>query len=83
MARRKNYPKQAAAAQQTVAAKPAATVSPVTRQEAQGVVEQRRHHMIAEAAYLIAEQRGFQGDLALNDWLQAEAAVDARFAARH
>ncbi len=83
MARRKHDPKQAAAAQQTAAVKPAATVVPATHQEAQGVTEQRRHYMIAEAAYIIAEQRGFQGDLALNDWLQAEAAVDARFAARH
>jgi len=39
--------------------------------------------MIAEAAYIIAEQRGFQGDMALDDWLQAEAAVDAGFEARH
>jgi hypothetical protein len=39
--------------------------------------------MIAERAYLIAEQRGFEGDMALHDWLQAEAEVDARFAARH
>jgi len=36
--------------------------------------------MIAEAAYLIAEQRGFQGEAALDDWLQAEADVDARLA---
>ena len=36
-----------------------------------------RHHMICEAAYFLAEQRGFQGDGALDDWLQAEAMVDA------
>jgi hypothetical protein len=34
--------------------------------------------MIAEAAYLIAERRGFLGVAALDDWLQAEAEVDAR-----
>lgn len=28
--------------------------------------------MIAEAAYLLAEQCGFRGDAALDDWLQAE-----------
>jgi len=39
----------------------------------------RRYGMIAEAAYLIAEQRSFQGDAVLDDWLQAEADVDARF----
>ena len=38
---------------------------------------EERHHLIAVAAYYIAEQRGFQGDAALDDWLQAEAEVDA------
>jgi len=36
-----------------------------------------RQRKIAEAAYFIAEKRGFQGDLAISDWLQAEAAFDA------
>lgn len=39
-----------------------------------------RHRMIAEAAYYIAQQRGFQGDLSLDDWLRAEADVDASLA---
>jgi Protein of unknown function (DUF2934) len=30
---------------------------------------------IAEAAYFIAESRGFSGDHALDDWLQAEAEI--------
>ena len=47
------------------------------------ITPEQRHLMIAEAAYLIAEQRGFQSDTALDDWLQAEAEVDARFAAMH
>lgn len=42
------------------------------------VTPEERHAMIAEAAYLVAERRGFQGDCALDDWLQAEAEVDAR-----
>lgn len=42
------------------------------------VTPEERHAMIAETAYLIAERRGFQGDGALDDWLQAEAEVDAR-----
>ena len=42
--------------------------------------EQRRC-MIAETAYLIAEQRNFQGDALLEDWLRAEAEVDSRLAA--
>jgi len=40
-----------------------------------------RHAMIAEAAYLLAERRNFQGDSALDDWLRAEADVDARLSA--
>ena len=35
--------------------------------------------MISERAYLIAEQRGFQGGDAVNDWLAAEAEVDSMF----
>lgn len=44
---------------------------------------EERHQMIAMEAYHIAEQRGFQGDMALDDWLQAEAAVNAQFEAKH
>ncbi|HKI62329.1 MAG TPA: DUF2934 domain-containing protein [Mariprofundaceae bacterium] len=36
-----------------------------------------RQRMIAECAYCIAEQRGFQGGSALDDWLRAEAEVNA------
>ncbi len=39
-----------------------------------------RHRRIAEAAYLIAERRGFQGGSALEDWLAAEAQIDGRSA---
>jgi len=35
-----------------------------------------RQRKIEETAYLIAEQRGFQGDHSLEDWLQAEAMID-------
>ncbi|MEW5756289.1 MAG: DUF2934 domain-containing protein [Pseudomonadota bacterium] len=41
---------------------------------------EERHRMICEEAFFIAEQRGFQGDAALDDWLRAEAKVDARLA---
>lgn len=37
--------------------------------------------MIAEAAYLRAEQRGFTGASAMDDWLAAEADVDRRYPA--
>jgi hypothetical protein len=35
-----------------------------------------RECRIAEAAYFIAESRGFEGDHALDDWLQAESLID-------
>ena len=37
--------------------------------------EQRRQ-MIAEAAYYLAEKRGFQGGDPVDDWLKAEVQVD-------
>jgi hypothetical protein len=41
------------------------------------VTSEQRRQMIAEAAYLRAERRGFGGD-AVRDWCEAEAEVDAR-----
>jgi len=43
-----------------------------------GIDSEQRYGMIAEVAYFIAEQRGFQGEAELDDWLHAEADVDAR-----
>ena len=39
---------------------------------------EQREHMIAEAAYYLAEHRGFQGGDPVRDWLQAEAEIDHR-----
>lgn len=47
---------------------PAATKKDITAEE--------RYQMIAAAAYLRAEQRGFQGGNALEDWVAAEAEID-------
>lgn len=41
------------------------------------VSEDVRRAMIAEAAYLRAEQRGFESGNEVEDWLAAEAEVDA------
>jgi hypothetical protein len=41
--------------------------------------EQRRR-LIAEAAYYLAERRGFQGGSPEQDWLEAEARIDAAHA---
>jgi hypothetical protein len=35
-----------------------------------------RYHMIAEAAYYRAQQRGFIGGDPMGDWLAAEAEID-------
>jgi len=49
---------------------------PVTPARA-GVTSEARRALIAEAAYLRAEQRGFAPGLETEDWLAAEAEVEA------
>ena len=46
-----------------------------------GINDDERYAMIAVSAYLLAEQRSFQGDVALDDWLRAELEVSARLRA--
>lgn len=83
MAQQKQTTRKATAAKQTGAPKTAAKRAAAKQQAVHSVAPGERDRMVAELAYLIAEKRGFQGDMALHDWLQAEAEVDARFAARH
>ena len=45
------------------------------------IAPQERQQFIATVAYLIAERRGFVPGNELDDWLQAEAEVDARMLA--
>jgi len=52
-----------------------------SRSAPQGVTVEKRHQMIAETAFFISQQHGFQGDTAMDDWLRAEAEVDARLLA--
>jgi len=40
-----------------------------------------RELMIAEAAYYIAERRGFEAGAELDDWLEAESEIDRLLAA--
>jgi hypothetical protein len=42
------------------------------------VQPEERRRMIAEAAYLRAEARGFQGGDPVQDWLEAEQEIDIR-----
>jgi Protein of unknown function (DUF2934) len=46
--------------------------------EAATITAEQRRHMIAEAAYYLAEQRVFHGGDPAQDWLQAEAEIDHR-----
>ena len=48
----------------------------------QTVSQEERWRMVAEAAYLRAEKRGFSGGNPTDDWLEAEAEVDALLAKR-
>lgn len=47
------------------------------------VSEETRRSMIAQAAYLRAERRGFAAGGEVEDWLAAEAEVDALLRAGH
>lgn len=67
----KKPPGSAAAGRKSPPGKTAATISP-----------EIRYQMIAEAAYLRAEQRGFNGGDPLDDWLTAEREVDLLLAER-
>ena len=80
---KKKAPSKKASAKKTPAKKGAsgAKRSAPRRPRAQAVTPEERHCLIAQAAYFIAEQRGFQGGGALDDWLRAEADVDARLSA--
>jgi hypothetical protein len=49
---------------------------------ASAVTPEERQQMIALAAYLRAERRGFTPGAEMSDWLEAEAEVDARLSAR-
>ena len=63
-----------APAKTTRARKSPAKTPPAPRSE---ISEDMRRSMIAQAAYLRAERRGFSGGSEVDDWLAAEAEVDA------
>lgn len=51
------------------------TVAP--RTISRELAPEQRQQLIAQAAYFIAERRGFVPGNELDDWLQAEAEIDA------
>lgn len=71
-------PKRPARSRSTAKATPGSTgaISPLVSTDA-------RRAMIAEAAYLRAERRGFVPGFEEEDWLTAEREVDALLSARH
>lgn len=71
-AKKKTAPKTTASRTAPRRAAPTGLLLPLSPEE--------RWRMIAEAAYYLAQRRGFGGD-AVADWLAAEAEVDARLGA--
>ncbi len=52
-----------------------------TRLPANSPTDEERQRFVAEAAYFRAERRGFTQGGELDDWLEAEAEIDARLRA--
>jgi hypothetical protein len=75
-----NTTKSTARSKTSITEKPPKTVTkarkPRTSKAISEVSQERRREMIAEAAYLRAEQRGFAQSDAQEDWLAAEREVD-------
>jgi hypothetical protein len=61
---------------------PAVTAAPAAAAPVE-ISPDARRGMIAEAAYLRAEQRGFVPGYELEDWIAAESEVDALLEAEH
>ena len=81
----KSSKRKTAAASGKAAKAASATATKATRAKAGNnkpaaaeITPEQRHQLIAEAAYLRAESRGFDAGDPLDDWLQAEQEVDAR-----
>ncbi len=47
------------------------------------ITHEQHDHMIAEAAYYIAEHRHFEGGDTINDWLQAQRDIDSKIKRTH
>lgn len=47
------------------------------------ITEEQRDHMIAEAAYYIAEHRHFENGDTIQDWLQAQNEIDSKINRTH
>ena len=64
-------------ASKTVAAKPKITKSPTAKGNGKShITPEQRYRMICDAAYFLAERRGFVGGNSGDDWIAAEVEVD-------
>ena len=63
----------------TLASAGAPADKPVGQNGARSVDEAARHEMIAQAAYFLAERRGFAVGCELDDWLCAKAEIEAKY----
>ena len=78
VAAKKTAPTEAPVTKKTGTKKKAATrASAAKRAPAGQITIGERHRLIAEAAFLRSESQGFRGN-ACDDWLHAEAEIDAR-----
>lgn len=76
--RGKPGPQQSHPARTTASAKVAARKRSAEPQTASAkTAPEQRRQLIAQAAYFIAERRGFAPGNELEDWLQAEAEIEA------
>ncbi len=55
-----------------------ATAARTVRKAKAELTSDRRHAMIAQAAYFVAEARGFEPGQDVADWLTAERKIDAQ-----
>ena len=75
-----NATAKASASKKQVTKKKTVTKKPVSRKSkltGKSVSPEERWHMIAVAAYLRAEKRGFTGGSEIDDWTEAEKEIDA------
>lgn len=64
----------------TTKKKVSTTKKALSKTKATATISQaQRRHMIAEAAYYIAEKRSFLPGDARNDWLEAEIQIDGHY----
>lgn len=58
--------------------KKAAAKETVAKESKPSVTPQQRYHMIATAAYYLAQKRGFAVGYAVQDWITAENQIDSQ-----